>query len=76
MIASKQADHLRVQDVAGAANALSPAAFPDRQATLLRLASLGPLPQTAAATASAERELLRQEQDRINGRRGGGGGRR
>ncbi len=67
---------LRAQDQVAAVNALSPTAFPDRQNTLLRLASLGPLPQAAAATASAERALLGQEQDRVNGRRGSGGGRR
>jgi len=67
---------LRMQDLTGAANALPVVAFPDRQATLTRLAAMPALPQAAAATAMAERELLRQEQDRTDGRRGGGGGRR
>lgn len=60
-----------------AAEALSPAVFPNRQATLARLASLGPLPFTAAATAQAEREQLRFEQERQNSQGGGdsGGGR-
>jgi hypothetical protein len=64
---------LRAQDPAAAANALSPLAFPDRQATLTRLSAMPALPQVAAATATAEQELVRSEQERINGRRGGGG---
>lgn len=64
---------LRVNDRAGAIQALPVVAFPDAPATLLRLAAMPPLPQTAAATAAAERELNRADQDRLNGRRGGGG---
>lgn len=63
---------LRVNDQAAAVRALPAVAFPDGQATLLRLAALPALPQTAAATAAAERELNRTDQERINGRRGGG----
>lgn len=57
-----------------AADALSPAVFPNRQATLARLAALGPLPFSAAATALAEREQLRFEQERQNDNSGGAGG--
>lgn len=64
---------LRVSDRAGAARALPAVAFPDQEGTLMRLAALPPLPQSAAATAAAERELNRDDQDRLNGRRGGGG---
>ncbi len=64
---------LRVHDGAAAANALPVAAFPDRQATLLRLAAMPALPQSAVATAAAERELLRQDQENQIGRRNGGG---
>lgn len=65
---------LRVSDPVAAANALPAVAFPDRQATLMRLAAMPALPRSAIATASAERELVRQEQERFNERRGGGGG--
>ena len=64
---------LRANDRAGAARALPPGAFPDQQGTVLRLAALPPLPQSAAASAAAERELNRDDQERLNGRRGGGG---
>ena len=67
---------LRANDGAGAVRALPAVAFPDGQATLLRLASLPPLPRAAAATAAAERELYRADQDRLNNNRRGGGGRR
>jgi hypothetical protein len=63
---------LRAQDPQAAERALSPLAFPDRAATLSRLADMPSMPQVAFATATAERELLHLEQDRINGRRGGG----
>lgn len=64
---------LRASDPAGAARALPVVAFPNGQGTLRRLAALPPLPQSAAATAAAERELNREDQERLNGRRGGGG---
>lgn len=64
---------LRAQDPAAAERALSPLAFPDREATLSRLSAMPALPLVATATATAERELLRQEQDGLTGRRGSGG---
>jgi hypothetical protein len=64
---------LRVNDPVAAANALPPAAFPDRAATLRRLTALGPLPRTAEATAMAESEQLRVEQERLNTTGGGDG---
>lgn len=67
---------LRFNDRAGAAQALPAIAFPDAPGTLRRLASLPPLPLTATATAAAERELYRDDQERLNGRRNSGGGRR
>lgn len=61
---------------ANAVGALSPTAFPNPQATLARLASLGRLPLSATATAQAEREHLRLEYERINQNSiGAGGGR-
>jgi hypothetical protein len=57
---------LGARDVAAAENALSPAVFRDSRATLRRLAALGPMPRAAEATAMAEREHLRIEQDRVN----------
>ena len=65
---------LRARDLAGAENALSPAIFPDRRATVLRLASLPPLPATATAAASAEREQTRADNDRMIGRGAGSTG--
>jgi hypothetical protein len=67
---------LRLNDSAAAAQALPSVAFPNGPATLLRLAALPPLPLSAAATAMAERELQRGDQERINNNRRGGGGRR
>lgn len=63
---------LSVRDPGLAAEALSPAVFPDRQATLARLAVMGRLPLSAAATAQAEREQLRFEQERVNDSNRGG----
>jgi hypothetical protein len=54
-----------------AANALSPAVFTNGGETLRRLAAMGPLPRTAEATAMAEREHLRIEQERINSQSSG-----
>jgi hypothetical protein len=62
---------LRAHDAEAAERALSPVAFPDRAATLSRLADMPDLPQVAFATAAAERELIGFEQDRLGGRRGG-----
>ena len=64
---------IRAGDRAGAVRALPALAFPDGQATLLRLAAMPPMPQAAAAMAAAEGELNRTDQDRLNGRRSGGG---
>ena len=66
---------LNQRNPGAAAEALSPAVFPNRQATLTRLAAMGPLPFSAAATAQAEREQLRFEQERQNDNSGGPGGR-
>lgn len=56
---------LRAGDQAGAAAALSPAIFPaGGSATLARLASLPPLPRTAAATAFAQQEMVRSDTER------------
>ena len=56
---------------AAARAALAPAVFPNAGATLARLAALGPLPRSAIATAQAEREQLRAEQERQNSFGGG-----
>jgi hypothetical protein len=45
---------------------LPAAAFPAPETTLQRLAALPPLPSTRGATAMAERELLRLDQERLN----------
>lgn len=66
---------LSARNSGAAADALSPAVFPNRQATVARLASLGPLPLSAVATAQAEREQLNFERDRQNDNSGGPGGR-
>ncbi len=56
---------LRAGDPARAASALPQSLFPaGGRATLDRLAALPPLPRTAAATAYAERALLRSDSDR------------
>ena len=60
---------------ANALGALSPVIFPNADATLTRLAGLGWLPFSAAASAQAEREQLRFEQERQNDNSGGAGGR-
>ena len=65
---------LTARQPGAAADALSPTVFPNRQATLARLAALGPMPLTAVATAQAEREQLRFEQERQNDNSGGPGG--
>ncbi len=65
---------LRLRDAQGAEAALLPAVFPNRGATLARLASLGPLPLSATATAMAEGEQMRAEQDRVNTFGGGDAG--
>lgn len=67
---------LRFNDRAAAIQALPVTAFPDGRTTLLRLAAMPPLPLAAAATAMAERELHRADQERMNNNRRGGGGRR
>jgi hypothetical protein len=54
---------LRGGDAAAARAALAAPAFPDGAATLQRLARLPDLPRTRSATALAERELYRVEQD-------------
>ncbi|RVT95504.1 hypothetical protein EOD42_14930 [Rhodovarius crocodyli] len=59
---------LRARDGAGAAQALSPAAFPQPAATVQRLAALPPLPLTAAAASATERSLQRQQIDRQQSR--------
>lgn len=59
-------------DAAAAERALSPAAFPDRLGTLRRIAALGPLPRAAEATAMAEREQLRVQQESVSSYSGGG----
>lgn len=64
---------MRAGDPGAAAAVLSPSIFPaGGAATLNRLASLPPLPQTSAATAFAARELTRTDMDRGGpmGRRG------
>lgn len=45
---------------------LPAAAFPAPETTLRRLAAPPPLPRTREATAMAEREMLRLDQDRLN----------
>jgi hypothetical protein len=50
----------------GEGAALPPAAFPTPETTLQRLAAPPPLPLTRGATATAEREMLRLDQDRLN----------
>ena len=62
---------LSARNPGAAADALSPAVFPNRQLTLARLSAPGPLPLTAVATAQAEREQLRFEQERVNNNSGG-----
>ncbi|MBL6077277.1 hypothetical protein JMJ56_04610 [Belnapia sp. T18] len=54
---------LRRGDAGAARAALGAPAFPDGAATLQRLARLPDLPRTRTATALAERELYRVEQD-------------
>jgi hypothetical protein len=54
---------LRQGDAAAARAALASPVFPDGATTLQRLASLPDLPRTRSATALAERELYRVEQD-------------
>lgn len=49
-------------------------AFPAPETTLQRLAALPPLPLTQGATAMAERELLRVDQQRLNQQTGPGMG--
>ena len=58
-------------DNAAAERALAPAVFSNGGETLRRLAAMGPWPRTAEATAMAEREHLRIEQERINSQPGG-----
>ena len=65
---------LRLRDAVAAGRALSPAVFTNPQATLARLAVLGPLPLSATATAMAESEQMRVEQDRVNSFGGGDAG--
>ncbi len=65
---------LRLQNTAQAGEALAPAIFPNRQATLARLNAMGRLPLSATATAMAESEQLRLEQDRVNSFSGGDAG--
>jgi hypothetical protein len=62
---------LAAGDNAAAERALAPAVFSNGGETLRRLAAMGPLPRTAEATAMAEREHLRIEQERINSQPGG-----
>jgi len=55
---------LRAGDRAAAARALSPVVAPaGGDAVLARLAALPPLPRAAAATAQAERELIRTDRE-------------
>ena len=54
---------LRAGDQAGARQALAAPVFTDGPGTLRQLASLPPLPRARSATALAERELFRVEQD-------------
>lgn len=58
-------------DTVAAENALLPAVFTNGGETLRRLAAMGPWPRTAEATAMAEREHLRIEQERVNSQSGG-----
>ncbi|NCY24633.1 MAG: hypothetical protein EBX37_07155 [Alphaproteobacteria bacterium] len=62
---------LAAGDNAAAESALAPAVFSNGEETLRRLAAMGPWPRTAEATAMAEREHLRIEQERINSQPGG-----
>ena len=62
---------LAAGDNAAAERALAPAVFSNGGETLRRLAAMGPWPRTAEATAMAEREHLRIEQERINSQPGG-----
>ena len=66
---------LNRRDTRSATEALPPAAFPNSAVTLARLSAMGPLPFSAAATAQAEREQLRFEQERQNDNSGGASGR-
>ena len=58
-------------DTAAAERALAPPVFSNGGETLRRLAAMGRLPRTAEATAMAEREHLRIEQERINSQSSG-----
>ncbi|MCS6892398.1 MAG: hypothetical protein RMK64_04905 [Rhodovarius sp.] len=62
---------LSVQDRAGAAAALAPRAFPDREATLARLSAMPALPLSARAAASAEELIRRQDIERSRQMDGG-----
>jgi len=61
------AEALRRNDTQAATRMLTPLAPGGEAATLLRLAALPPLPETAQATARANRALM--QRDRGNGRR-------
>ncbi|MBV1797833.1 hypothetical protein [Siccirubricoccus sp. G192] len=54
---------LRAGDQAGAGQALQAPVFRDGQATLLRLASLPPLPRTRIATSLTNQEMTRVDND-------------
>ena len=58
-------------DTAAAERALAPPVFSNGGETLRRLSAMGRLPRTAEATAMAEREHLRIEQERINSQSSG-----
>ena len=63
---------LGIGDEAAARLALAAPVFLDASATLHRLAALPALPRTRSATALAERELFRTEQDNQHSSGGGG----